>query len=592
MKFHLPQQNGFAAREYDLPAFTVITGKNGSGKSRLLQLLKEDTFSISHVSGVTGHRQLFTSFEFDEFIDTTLEYARNAYNARESQVLSLAQTRDFIKLIESGAASYEDSPIDYDLHSYAAEAANKSLLDLTEFDVRVHFATLRSANIFSDFLIRCKVYSDGLSQNLIEKASGRPAYDELEFVEKFGASPWDLLNEQMLAAEFEYSFFVSDDRPRSMLTGLSYGLRSIKTGRSIYFDSLSTGEKIMLWVLIASTLWRPAGPFPGLYLFDEMDSALHPSAIKLLVDTVEGVLVRKFGQNAILVTHSPVTVVQAPEASLYTMVATVNGFALEKTSIDQTLSNLNAGLPLLRVAMDRRRIVFTESEYDAKFYEAVYRILENELSGDYSLIFVPSGLGGKSANAQSVMSLVTSLGGGGARNVFGVIDYDNKNRGTDFVKVLAEERAYTLENLLLDPILMALYIRKSVSDIKANPLGLLDFGPAAKWHDLEQVELQKLVDLMLSNYGDKHYERDEQTVNWNYKNGRVVKLPPRFLTDEGHKVVSEVSQTHNFGAIFGGTSIDAMPLQSKMALILLENPGWMSVEFLKLFKSLTAHVSQ
>ena len=84
---------------------------------------------------------------------------------------------------------------------------------------------------------------------------------------------------------------------------------------------------------------------PKIILFDEVDSNLHPTMIKILLKVIDETLLKN-ETKVIMVTHSPTMVALAPEESIYIM----NKFGknrLEKKPKNEALSILTEGLATL-----------------------------------------------------------------------------------------------------------------------------------------------------------------------------------------------------------------------------------------------------
>ena len=58
--------------------------------------------------------------------------------------------------------------------------------------------------------------------------------------------------------------------------------------------------------------------FPDLLLLDEVDSSLHPSMMKNMLNVIENIFLSQ-GVKVILVTHSPTTIALSPEDSIFVM---------------------------------------------------------------------------------------------------------------------------------------------------------------------------------------------------------------------------------------------------------------------------------
>ena len=105
-------------------------------------------------------------------------------------------------------------------------------------------------------------------------------------------------------------------------------------------------------------------------LIDEPDAALHPQFSKFLLETIKTYIVNKAGVKVIITTHSPTTVAMADEESIFEM--NLEEKIPHKVSKEKALSILCEGIPSLRVSIDKQRVVFVESSYDAENYHKIF----------------------------------------------------------------------------------------------------------------------------------------------------------------------------------------------------------------------------
>src|SRR6201999_232657 len=78
---------------------------------------------------------------------------------------------------------------------------------------------------------------------------------------------------------------------------------------------LSSGEKVLLQLVLWLFTAGKEGVFPKLLILDEPDAHLHPSMTQQFLDVISDVLVSKHGVREIISTHSPSTVALAPDGS-------------------------------------------------------------------------------------------------------------------------------------------------------------------------------------------------------------------------------------------------------------------------------------
>lgn len=611
-----------ASDVFDLEDFSVITGINGSGKSQLLEALRNQLAQV--VSGQPLKIAYFDASSFKNEAEAPVAGHQqpgydNAWQILQSmradgRWIELSQIKSYLgedypelsrRLIATGDSfaaylrakgiPHYDAWLDkylgqHDDASYQAlySMARKLPISLEHCDRRDFDRYVFSSNggmgLIPNLTSLIWQYYVSFRNNQVNrylKAEGDQkiiSYSDEEFEKMNGPRPWHVIDELM----FSYGLRYKTNSPEGRPVTDQYVLKLIdsKLGSEVSLDALSSGEKTLLALAGAAYRGGTESKFPDLVLLDEVDAYLHPSMIKSMFTVINRVFVTRRAR-VILVTHSPTTVIMAPEASLH-VVDVFSVPRIRKCSSQQALDLLGTGLPLLSVSMLDRRIVFTESEYDAEFYQKLYTIVSARLNSEISLVFVASGLGGKSANSDEVLRISNSLLDNKLSNIFGIIDYDDKNKPTANVKVLAEKIAYTLENVLLDPIGVAIYLRM-VDKIDSRFLGLDSADSISDFANFSQEKLQAVADHVLTLYKQPNLIAGER-VKWHYVNGRYIELPTLFLTKPGHPIVESVAMVPELQAIFAGNKAD--PLQKKIPRVFLEYPGFIPVVLTDLMSSL------
>ena len=322
----------------------------------------------------------------------------------------------------------------------------------------------------------------------VKHESSKYLSDE-DFEKTYGPAPWDLINEMLSQADLPYEVnHPEGDKENDFHLKLHDPIRNI----DIQVNDLSTGEKVLMSLALAIYNTTESGEKPDVLMLDEPDAPLHPEYSKLLIDTVKTSIVEKAKVAVIITTHSPTTVAMADEESLYKMDKDLGH--PEKTTKNAALKLLTESLRNLRVSVNSRRQIFVESKYDVHYYEQLFSLVcDNPVVKPY---FLAPGSG--TTNCTDVISMVTQLTSQGNDLVYGIIDYDGKNKSENRILVSGEGKRYTIENYLLDPLFIAcLLIREKVA-FTDESLSL------CRYSDIKQKTndyLQKLINAVETSLG-------------------------------------------------------------------------------------------
>lgn len=349
------------------------------------------------------------------------------------------------------------------------------------------------------------------------------------FLRSFGPPPWEVVNGVLADAGLGFRFLAPSPNAG---WGISLKLKQLVTNEELSFSDLSSGERILISLaqyLFLAQDTRQLATRPRLVLLDEIDAPLHPSMAASLLRIVETVMVQQQGVHVILATHSPSTVALAPEEAIHVM--DVGTKRLRKTTRDEAVRVLTAGVPVLSIDRTHRRQVFVESHHDAGFYESIAVVAKPLLVPDISLTFIASGHA-KDGGCGRVKDLVHQLSAAGNRTVFGIVDWDGHHVGTAHVKVLGEGTHHSIENYLFDPVLLgALLFRERQVTREALLLG--DGQSHTDLRHFTDNQLQAVADNVLRGLGWAR-QADEPRVSVQYSNGRSVQLPRSYAQQRGH----------------------------------------------------------
>jgi len=232
-----------------------------------------------------------------------------------------------------------------------------------------------------------------------DQDSGLEYLEESEFISKYGEPPWDFVNHILEVSNLDFRV---EPPPLHEVSSYEPKLVKITSDIEMRFQDLSSGEKILM--SFALCLYNAEGTrqevlFPKLLMLDEVDAPLHPSMVRSLLNTIQEVLIENKNVSVILTTHSPSTVALAPEESLYEMNS--DGPSIKKISRSKAISILTMGVPTLSVSFDGRRQVFVESRTDASIYDKLYQFYKQHLGSERSLVFIEVGKTNESGGEQN-----------------------------------------------------------------------------------------------------------------------------------------------------------------------------------------------
>ncbi len=396
-----------------------------------------------------------------------------------------------------GGVLYPNEPMLFTSAVAVADRLGRAMLEIQSEHLRL-FNRWGEADQFSFNLAPVfGNYRDAWSRNKLLGLAGRDAaaasLTDEDFTAQFGPPPWDEINKTLNEFSLPYEVAAPDMADRSQVT---VQLRKTATGDFVSFENLSSGEKVLFQLALST--FQPDEFFltirrPKVLLLDEMDASLHPEMVHRWLSAIQRSLVEAQGMHCIITTHSPTTVALAPEQSLFEMLDGRSGLA--NVTKQAALNKLTFGVPTLSIDYSGRTPVFTESDTDAAIYEGVYALIKSHISCERELNFLSTGLRDKdndeiNAGCTIVKQTVDRLTELGNSSIFGIIDWDGEAVSTDRIKVVAGGERNGIENVLLDPLLVALLLMKE----RRLPEGLHHIDRFAGAPTLEPLELQRLID--------------------------------------------------------------------------------------------------
>ncbi|MEE4094169.1 AAA family ATPase [Pseudomonas viridiflava] len=591
--------------EFDLPNFSILTGRNGSGKTHLLEAMSSEEMAKIHDNGqhltkitYIAYNQLNYSMVENTDISEINAHATGLWN----QIQSLKEQFQMRKFQTAGAETLTNyifkfvdqrAPIVNFIKSTMLKSGKDKVEDLTSDDVHEHlsFSDGNNDTLLTNTLAKIfKTYHFKWSKNLFKEfLKAREISPEAkylgtaDFQKIHGAAPWTLINEILERAELPYFF----PAPSPEHFDLPFQLRLVDrtTNETVSINDLSSGEKVLMSLAVAIYSTDISDARPDLLLLDEPDAPLHPCYSQLLIEILHDIIVKREGIRVVMTTHSPATVALAPEDCLFE-VQRDNKYPRKLSKLDG-VAVLTKGLSNLRVSYDRRRPVFVESIHDVTYYETLFRILSTSHDFNYIPIFmpphsrVPKETNQHSSNCQDVKNIVTALQSSGNDLSWGVIDHDNVNRRDGQILVVGEERRYSIENYLLDPLYVIfglIRIGKTFDQVGLQGLKI-------RYTEISKISVdqcQTIVNDFLSQVG---YDLRE-TEQVHLLNGYQLEYPRSFLRDQGHAYEDKLFKTFNpIKELCKGQTGPALKL--RVLKEIEEHPQFMPTEILELFQTLS-----
>ncbi|MBN8568197.1 MAG: ATP-binding protein [Ignavibacteria bacterium] len=521
----------------DIPRFAVITGKNGTGKSQLLRLI--------HCSITKNWDIQMDNVEhsiIDEFfrIEDIIFLQADSWGLQEMEVIgthNIEQEReglylDFVNHVRE-IKKYKDfgtykkskvndinylSKLDF-FDEYYEKKGFIELEDISKQDLleNVYSKILMRKNQMRNQRTSTMFYEYKLK--LVEAKSKGDS--EEQFIHLNSKKPWEVINS--IFKEINLPFAISNPEDVSILDRYVPQLINIDKNVSIKFTDLSSGERVLVSLVFWLFNSDKYNVFPKLLLLDEPDAHLHPAMTKQLIKVLKEVLVEKYNVRVIMTTHSPSTVALTPDENLYEMIFEEPRI-IKSSDKKKTISQLTEGIVIVSEAI---KYILIEGKDDKDFYEKVFRSLIGKglITPEVPLAFISG------TNKDSVNHWSNGLRAAGLSEIVkGVIDKDNGNEVSEGIYSL---KRYSIENYLLDPILIFSYQRNI-----PETLNHIDYkqGEEEKLSVLNEAILQLIADEVLKVIEEKLVnltDEEKVKIEIQYCNGKSVKLPKWFINRRG-----------------------------------------------------------
>lgn len=512
-----------------LPDFTLITGRNGAGKTQLLKM----------INGVKEYnrsneikREISVQYGKDKNrIISTVYFDYNSFSydrwSNDSQCLKNDERKESqFKGNENEFTRFTDSSLGDRYSSSCSEYLTNELKYYREFFNTIYFSPDEK-----DYQVDVNAYRKAhtppwkLFAELLKEYNNNHQVNESVYAPLPITHPKD-------GGGSNHQFLISED------------------GVKLEARHLSTGEKALMGLCYLIYVQQQKTKLPELLLLDEIDSTLHPSVIKSLLNAIQVVFVKKYGLKVIMVTHSPTTVALARKESIFVLERSRGKHKLVRSTQRRAIDLLLEGVNTISIDPINTKQVFVESDVDARIYSELYRMYRKNalVTGECDLAFVSSGVRGSSNSGSCtlVKKTVKALRKNGNTRIYGLIDRDNKSEsGEDGIFTL---KRYSIENYILDPLILLKSVF-SLSENRKNSARIIPLEKITAPGDVDRLskaDLQKFADHLADYLGLDNTEKIEVKYP-----GKSMMLPSVFIKTKGHDLLKIIKTKIPFFKNYG-----------------------------------------
>ena len=419
--------------KFELPDFAVLIGRNGIGKTQLLDAIKNNHISVSGSVDSDIQKYDFNSFQpkssdpanwkiinlFDLVIqkffspsddstalvevarkiheDKTSKFANdlskldefdqiaheNFYkNLRANEIVSCGDyIREIREKVFIPATTFnftranQNQSVTSSLLPLAMKISGKlpHLLKEEDFFNATNYEGDTIANRLNEIFITYKLEQFVWAHRESEKYEKSVMTLLLEYGKKIPA-PWIKLRDHLeslrvLFDSDELFNFEFTDPENDVINFSSFQqyqfqteFRNLQTGNIYPLENLSSGEKILMSLCMATFNRKMGRRQPNLILLDELDAVLHPSMIKAYIYCLKEFMVKN-GTRVIIATHSATTVSMLEEGEIFRIERERNNINVVQVSKSNAVSELSEGLATidngLRIAASSKAVPIT-----------------------------------------------------------------------------------------------------------------------------------------------------------------------------------------------------------------------------------------
>lgn len=175
----------------------------------------------------------------------------------------------------------------------------------------------------------------------------------------------------------------------------------------------------------------------------------------------------------------------------------------------------------------------------------MYQQLSSFLIPEISLSFISSGEsrtdknGTKISNCSQVINITKTLRKAGNKFVSGIIDWDNYNTSSEAIKVLGNGNRHSIENYILDPLLIGgLLLREKI--VPKDELQLAANETFIDIKNFNKERLQMVADYVTNKVSAVLNPKDKTIVAVKLLNEIEINLPKWYLHHQGHTLEEQI----------------------------------------------------
>ncbi|MBO7749311.1 AAA family ATPase [Burkholderia pseudomallei] len=532
-----------------VPAFAVVTGENGAGKTHLLELLAASHGAQvfdSATPSLPSPKSIVVSVLVDgKPIEKT---GRAMYLDAHwipptwgpVSVDAIAQhVHRLYEIPNTHSTEWQSNPLyaDWNVERTNLEQGG-TLVQLNKPDWVLFEASLTPRLVVESIGDRSNPALYFVAYELLHMAARQRCRTPEEFsaaLQRLGAPPWELINHYCEDAGIQFRV-VPPEIPFSPVFGRgqqSYDPMFIDVSRNIKLpaSAMSVGERAMLSIVLWRFLAETYEHHFDILLMDEPDAHLHPSMVKQYMHILKSVMVDQYGARVILTTHSPTTVALAPEGSVFELRRTGEPRIVPVKRVSEVIARLTDGFVTVDAAT---KFVVIEGKDDAPFYAGLWRLLtEAGMPSFPGVTFLTRD------GCAKVRDTVRYLRHWDFGRFYGLLDRDtppNENRDENGIFVHGRNG---VENYLFDPlnIWLCLWLERHKNHALLQQIPALRQGNAHRFKERQPDELQAVVDSVWTVVRESLSEiqpRMEERVTVSYCGGLTLQYPRWFIEEDDH----------------------------------------------------------